>query len=220
MRMSSFLALVGVVALAGVGTADAGVGSSVTLVWTTPGDDGAFGTPSQYDLRFSDRPINATNFAAATRVAFVPRPSEAGTLQSCTVAGLTQGIPYYFALKTADEKGNWSQISNIAYFDGRTVGFEAAASLPMSFSSPWPNPAVTSTRFSFTLPERSGVQVDVFDAQGRRVRSLLDGDQNPGYHELAWDLSDAAGRPVGGGVYFVTVESRGRRFQKRMIVAR
>jgi hypothetical protein len=86
---------------------------SVTLSWTTPGDDGMTGTASQFDLRYSTAPITATNFLNATRWTSMPAPAAPGTRQSVTVSGLQANTTYYFAIKTADDVPNWAPISNV-----------------------------------------------------------------------------------------------------------
>ncbi len=87
--------------------------NSITLNWTSPGDDGGAGTAAQYDVRYSTAPIDAGNFDSAGQVFGEPAPQAAGSPESFTVTGLTSGTTYYFAIKTSDEAGNWSGISNI-----------------------------------------------------------------------------------------------------------
>ena len=87
--------------------------TSVPLTWTAPGDDGSIGTATQYDLRYSTSTITSTNFAVATRWLSTPAPAAPGTSQTVTVTGLNSSTTYYFALKTADDVGNWSLISNV-----------------------------------------------------------------------------------------------------------
>jgi hypothetical protein len=71
----------------------------VTLQWTAPGDDGANGTATSYDLRYSASPITLGNFGSATQVAGEPSPQVAGSLETIDV-NLAPGT-YYFAIKTA-----------------------------------------------------------------------------------------------------------------------
>lgn len=85
----------------------------VTLNWTAPGDDGAVGRAATYDVRWSSNPITDANFASATPVIGPPTPSNSGTAETFTVMGLSPGAQYYFALRTADETGNWSATSNV-----------------------------------------------------------------------------------------------------------
>lgn len=88
--------------------------NSVTLGWTTPGDDGLTGTASQFDIRYSTSPITAANFASAARwTTGVPVPGVPGTAQSVVVTGLSPATTYYFAIKTGDEVPNWAGISNV-----------------------------------------------------------------------------------------------------------
>ena len=87
--------------------------TSVTLSWTTPGDDSLTGTASQFDLRYSTSPITAVNFAAAARWTATPTPTAPGSHQTATITGLTPNTTYWFAIKTGDEVPNWAGVSNV-----------------------------------------------------------------------------------------------------------
>jgi len=86
---------------------------SALLAWTAPGDDGSAGTATAYDLRRSGAPITETNFGSATAVSALPAPLGAGAVQSYLAQSLNPGTTYYFALKTRDEAGNWSALSDV-----------------------------------------------------------------------------------------------------------
>jgi chitodextrinase len=87
--------------------------TSVTLAWTAPGDDSLTGQATRYDVRWSLTPITSVNdFALATAVAGVPSPQSAGASESVTVSGLTPQTTYWFAVRTMDEVGNTSGLSN------------------------------------------------------------------------------------------------------------
>lgn len=88
---------------------------SVKLTWTAPGNDGhRDGTAYQYQMRYSTSTINAGNFAAASIAGGAPSVDRMGKAEQMVVSGLTPGQNYYFALKTADEVYNWSNLSNVA----------------------------------------------------------------------------------------------------------
>ncbi len=89
--------------------------NSATLTWTAPGADGNAGTATEYDVRYSTSPINATNWGSATPATGAPAPHVAGTTENFTVSGLAANATYYFALETRDEvPANWSLLSNVA----------------------------------------------------------------------------------------------------------
>lgn len=87
--------------------------TSVTLSWTAPGDDADTGTAALYDVRYSSAPIDAANFAQAFAATGVPAPQVAGSSETMLVTGLSPSTAYWFALRTRDESGNWSGVSNI-----------------------------------------------------------------------------------------------------------
>jgi|GEM_PF-554750 len=129
--------------------------SSMLLTWTAPGDDGAVGTASLYDIRYSTSPIvTAGDFSAALLVSGEPAPAVAGTSQNMTVTGLGANTLYYFAMKTQDEMPNSSAVSNapslstVAAAD--TVAPSAVADLALS------GPTTTSMVLTWTAPGDDG----------------------------------------------------------------
>ncbi|MFA6391718.1 MAG: fibronectin type III domain-containing protein [Patescibacteria group bacterium] len=88
--------------------------NSVTINWTAPGDDSFSGTAVGYDIRYSTQSINDSNWTAASVVSDVPAPLTAGSAESFVVMGLAPNTTYYFAIKTVDNEGLWSALSNIA----------------------------------------------------------------------------------------------------------
>jgi len=94
-------------------TASAFTDQSVTLAWTAPGDDTTSGTAARYDVRYSTDEDLWSNWDQAVQATGEPTPIAAGSPQTMTISGLATDSTYYFALRTSDEAGNWSLISNI-----------------------------------------------------------------------------------------------------------
>ncbi len=87
--------------------------STVTLEFTTTGDDGKIGAASRYDVRYSTGQITANNFNGANPANVTKTPNVSGSVEQVTVSGLEGGVEYFFALKVLDEVGNASKISNV-----------------------------------------------------------------------------------------------------------
>lgn len=104
----------GPAAEASVGAAAIDATNSLTVRWTAPGDDGSAGQAASYDLRYSTAPMTEANwgFATATQGESAPKPT--GQAENFLVTNLQPNTAYYFGLKTADEAGNLSALSNIA----------------------------------------------------------------------------------------------------------
>lgn len=65
-----------------------------------------------------------------------------------------------------------------------------------------PNPVTRSTQIEFVLPSEGAAALEVFDAAGRRVRTLAQGVQQAGAHRVPWDRTADDGRTVSPGVYY------------------
>jgi hypothetical protein len=159
--------------------------TSVTLAWTAPGDDGNVGTAALYDVRYSTAPIDASNFTGAYAASQVPTPQPAGSSESMLVTGLSPSTTYWFAIRTRDDAGNWSGISNVAQWttpasndsirpaplaitlgnaaptsvtlDWSAVGDDSLTGTATRYEVRWSTSAITSANWSAATVVTSGV---------------------------------------------------------------
>jgi len=75
--------------------------------------------------------------------------------------------------------------------------------------APSPNPLARSSFLRFDLATAGETQLDVFDAAGRRVASLIDRALEPGHYSLTWDGRNQGGEPLGAGLYFARLIAPG-----------
>jgi len=84
----------------------------------------------------------------------------------------------------------------------------------------WPNPLREATTIRFTLTHRSRVRLEVTDATGRRVGSVVRGTLGAGDHVFRWDTRGSQGGRVAPGLYFVLLQVDDDRFVRRVAVVR
>src|SRR5262249_17241803 len=110
------------------------VGSTTVRVdWLAPADDGDMGGPvALYELRYATTPLDESSFAYATLVPTdLPRPP--GTSESVDITNLLPNTHYFFALRSFDEFGNHSGLSN--FLDLTTLGPPTIAANPTELTS-------------------------------------------------------------------------------------
>lgn len=176
--------------------------SSITLEWTAPGDDATYGVAARYDLRYSLEPISNANFGLANAVSNVPRPVRPGLRQKVHVDGLQPDTRYYFGLKTLDDAGNWSGLSNVVAKTSPDP-LKTPLSSGIELGPPSPNPARKRTLLRLSLPVATDARIDVFDAGGRWVRTLVNARMPAGVTPIQWVLRDHGDQPLGSGVYWI-----------------
>jgi hypothetical protein len=82
----------------------------------------------------------------------------------------------------------------------------------------FPNPLNPETSVAFTIPAAAHVLLEVYDASGRLVRVLADGEYPAGEHEVVWDGRDREGRSVSAGVYFCRMRSGDVERERKMVI--
>jgi hypothetical protein len=102
---------------------------------------------------------------------------------------------------TRDEFGNTSKfstpcvISNVANTEDHPEKFIV--------SQTYPNPFNTSAVLQITLSSEQYTTVQIFNFRGQKVRDLLSQKLQQGTHQINWQGTDDAGKPLASGIYFI-----------------
>jgi flagellar hook assembly protein FlgD len=72
-----------------------------------------------------------------------------------------------------------------------------------------PNPFNPTTTVRFELAGTSLVRIDLYDASGALVQTLVNESREAGTHGIEWNGDDRFGRPVASGVYFARLQVNG-----------
>jgi hypothetical protein len=86
---------------------------------------------------------------------------------------------------------------------GFIIGIEDGAPSALTLSPSMPNPFRSQTAILYTLSVPTQADLQVFDVNGRLVRQLLRGLNQPaGAYVIEWNGTDSRGQQVAPGVYF------------------
>jgi len=69
----------------------------------------------------------------------------------------------------------------------------------------FPNPFNPSTTINYSLPERSHVQIEIFNLMGQSIRTLVNKEQRTGKHQVVWDGNNQSGQEAASGIYFYRI---------------
>lgn len=129
-------------------------------------------------------------------------------------AAITRYEPYYVRVYVTDSQNNiaYSAPEYIPIYGSCTgansqaffseIADDSQEDFFYHISSGTPNPFSDDTILHFTLPERSEVNLRIYDALGREVAQLAQGDYQAGHHSARFDAGS-----LPGGVYLFRFEA-------------
>jgi endonuclease I len=126
---------------------------------------------------------------------------------------------HFYVVRFADTHGNLSPFSNEVSSTVSGVPDGGSGRLT-AITQVSPNPFGLRTSIVFSLAEPGSVHIDLFSADGRLVRTLLNEARHAGAFEVAWDGTNNQGEPVANGPYFVRLSSNGRVNTRKVLLVR
>ncbi len=200
-------------------TAQRGVSSSATLIVSTPDmDDGTrilasteagetVGAGNVSDGRamvrvWGDDPQTGTRDGAQANEKLTLRVADAPETETFQISGIRSVI------------GEAAKSGDIRYAPNALLAATLASSpLELELRQNYPNPARTTTKIEYVVPEVSQVRLEVYDLLGRRVATLVDEEKSAGAH--AYDLDASR---LSSGVYFYRLRAGGAIESRKMVV--
>jgi len=170
---------------------------TVLLSWIPAVDDHTPGAALTYDL---DLFHDGIPVVIPRRL---PEPGNVSASAEWLLTGLQDGN-YEWTLRGVDSAYNGGSPASGAFGVGGVAGVNSGGELPgaYAFAENYPNPFNPSTTFKFVLPEKTNVELAVYDLQGRLITRLLNDTRPPGVHEIRWDALGFA-----SGTYLVRLKT-------------
>lgn len=126
---------------------------------------------------------------------------------------------HYYVVRFEDTHGNLGPYSAEVSPNVSDVPDEPPGAVPRTaIARVYPNPFNPLTRIACTLAAPGRARIDVFAADGRHVRTLLDAERGAGPFEVLWDGRDERGAPAASGAYCVRLRSGGQADTGRLLL--
>jgi len=83
-----------------------------------------------------------------------------------------------------------------------------------------PNPFNAGTDIQFALPRAGQIRLEIYNALGAKVRTLVDTPKETGPHRVHWDGTDENGKVVSAGLYAYRLQARGFTAERKMLLVK
>ena len=100
------------------------------------------------------------------------------------------------------------------------VSIEDKTPIPMEVTlhPAYPNPFNPSTTLRYDLPEKTTVNIIIYDMLGRQVKTVVNTTQEAGFKSVIWDATNSQGKSVSAGVYFYQIQVGGFVQTRKMVL--
>ena len=109
---------------------------------------------------------------------------------------------------------SWVHVTDM----GDLTAVDSALPEAMLLGQCYPNPFNPSTTIPLNVKRAGAARLDIVGADGRLVRTLLQGDLPAGTRNVTWDGTDAEGVGVASGVYLARLHSADGVQSKRVVL--
>ena len=82
----------------------------------------------------------------------------------------------------------------------------------------YPNPFNPVTTLRYNLPENRLVNITIYDMLGRKVKTLINQNQDSGHKSVIWDATNDFGKPVSAGIYLYQIQAGEYISTKKMVL--
>ncbi len=89
-----------------------------------------------------------------------------------------------------------------------------------SLKQNFPNPFNGQTNIEFTIQNPNNISIEIFDVNGRIIRTLFDGYHNSGTSILKWDGKNKLNEIVSTGIYFYNIKTENYIKTKKLIFSK
>jgi len=121
--------------------------------------------------------------------------------------------------------GNWKSSPNggtPAGFNARTQGLDIKEEIPLRIASLdcFPNPFTDYTTLRIEAAESGYYSLEIYDLQGRLLKTLAKQRIDAGAYYIDWDGSDNNNQRLSGGVYFIRMAGENLRLNLKVVMVK
>jgi hypothetical protein len=134
-----------------------------------------------------------------------------------TFTGLVDGTTYTAGVKAVYDNGSSDMVTATFTYtpvDGENNGIVAATAL----NGNYPNPFNPTTKISFSLNEAGHVTLDVYNAKGQKIKTLVNSKMEADNHVVTWNGDDNNGNKCASGIYFYKMHTRSYTDTRKMLL--
>jgi len=97
-------------------------------------------------------------------------------------------------------------------------GQQSSGQYALALSGAEPNPATGRVTIRWQVPVETDVSLMVYNAAGQLVKVLADGRTKPGAYTSTWNGTDAHGRSLANGIYFVKLNNGEKGVSRKVVL--
>jgi hypothetical protein len=184
------------------------MGNNFPFIWTPVND--ADNDPVLYVVSFTDD-TGAMHDTVITTPGWLPGPTYGELveflLEDSTISVMTYSWnvwahdPWDSTASLNGPRSLTIDVSGLLALDG--IGLPDVFALHNNY----PNPFNPVTNISYDIPEVAQVTLEIYNVSGQKVRTLAQGQHEPGRYRIQWNATNDYGNPLSSGMYIYRIQA-------------
>jgi hypothetical protein len=188
-----------------IAVTESNTGDDFPFIWTAVNDED--NDPIMYVVSATDEDGEMSDTSMAVAGWFPTIGELAAPLLEDSVAVMTYSWNVYASDpwdSTASLNGPRTltiDVSGLLALDG--IGLPDVFALHNNY----PNPFNPVTNITYDIPEVAQVTLDIYNVSGQKVRTLAQGQHEPGRYRIEWNATNDYGNPLSSGMYIYRIHA-------------
>ena len=105
-------------------------------------------------------------------------------------------------------------------YQAQTIRFGKPEDIPITSCrmTNYPNPFNPATEIHYSIPEASMIKLNIYNLKGQKVKTLINGKTEAGFHKITWNGTDENNNSVSSGVYFYRLQTDKETVTRKMLL--
>ncbi|NLN85663.1 MAG: T9SS type A sorting domain-containing protein, partial [Candidatus Cloacimonetes bacterium] len=171
----------------------------------------------RFKVGVSTTGTNPANFTIISGTNYIQAP-DVWTEYTYSLADYATSETVYVGIQCVSNDAFIFFIDDVTVIGGDDANDPGMPVVATQLHSNYPNPFNPETTISYSVKEAAPVSIEIYNAKGQLVKTLVNEDKASGNYKVVWNGRDNNNQAVSSGIYFYKMQAGKYSSTKKMVL--